>query len=66
VVGAECPKKVGKQVLGCARALLAQPDATVASIARLLHVSRATLYKYVPELSPAGIRPQAVTVGTAP
>jgi DNA invertase Pin-like site-specific DNA recombinase len=39
-----------------ARALLAQPDATVASIARLLHVSRATLYKYVPELSPTGIR----------
>jgi predicted transcriptional regulator len=49
-----------------ARALLAQPDATVASIARLLHVSRATLYKYVPGLSPAGIRPQAVTAGTAP
>jgi predicted transcriptional regulator len=36
-----------------ARALLAQPDATVASIARLLHVSRATVYKHVPELSPA-------------
>ncbi|MFL6051471.1 MAG: recombinase family protein [Actinoallomurus sp.] len=36
-----------------ARALLAQPDAT---IARLLGVSRATIYKYVPELS-AGGRP---------
>ncbi len=33
-----------------ARALLAQPDATIASIARLLGVSRSTLYKYVPEL----------------
>lgn len=33
-----------------ARALLAEPDNTVASIARLLGVSRSTLYKYVPEL----------------
>jgi len=33
-----------------ARALLAQPDATIASIARLLGVSRSTLYKYIPEL----------------
>lgn len=32
-----------------ARALLTQPDATVSSIARLLGVSRATVYKYVPE-----------------
>jgi DNA invertase Pin-like site-specific DNA recombinase len=33
-----------------ARALLTQPDATIASIARLLKVSRSTIYKYVPEL----------------
>jgi transposase-like protein len=33
-----------------AKALLAQPDASIASIARLLGVSRSTLYKYVPEL----------------
>lgn len=33
-----------------ARSLLAEPDNTVASIARLLGVSRSTLYKYVPEL----------------
>ncbi|MER5927299.1 recombinase family protein [Streptomyces mirabilis] len=33
-----------------ARALLAQPDNTVTSIAKLLGVSRTTLYKYVPEL----------------
>jgi DNA invertase Pin-like site-specific DNA recombinase len=39
-----------------ARALLAQPDATIASIAWLLGVSRATIYKYVPELT--GRRPQ--------
>ena len=40
-----------------ARALLAQPDATIASIARLLGVSRATIYKYAPELK-TGHRPQ--------
>ncbi|MEV5703560.1 recombinase family protein [Actinoallomurus sp. NPDC052274] len=40
-----------------ARAMLARSDATIASIARLLGVSRATLYKYVPELSD-GRRPQ--------
>jgi transposase-like protein len=33
-----------------AKAPLTQPDATVASIARLLNVSRSTLYKYIPEL----------------
>jgi DNA invertase Pin-like site-specific DNA recombinase len=32
-----------------ARALLAQPDATIASIARLLGVSRSTVYKHIPE-----------------
>ncbi len=40
-----------------ARDLLARPDNTVSSIARLLGVSRATIYKYVPEL-PA--RPPAI------
>ncbi|MFE7393305.1 recombinase family protein [Streptomyces sp. NPDC057582] len=34
-----------------ARALLAQPDNTVASIAKLLGVSRTTIYKYVPGLA---------------
>jgi hypothetical protein len=34
-----------------ARALLTEPDATVSSIARLLRVSRSTIYKYVPELA---------------
>ncbi len=45
-----------------ARDLLARPDNTVSSIARLLGVSRATLYKDVPEL-PA--RP-LVSCGPAP
>jgi transposase-like protein len=39
-----------------ARAPLAQPDATIASIARLLGASRSTLYKYIPELK-SGHRP---------
>uniref|UniRef100_UPI001C3F333C helix-turn-helix domain-containing protein n=1 Tax=Nocardia brevicatena TaxID=37327 RepID=UPI001C3F333C len=34
-----------------ARMLLARPDESVSSIARLLGVSRTTLYKYVPELT---------------
>ena len=34
-----------------ARDLLTQPDNTVSSIARLLGVSRATIYKYVPEVT---------------
>lgn len=32
--------------------MLAQPKASITSIARLLSVSRSTLYKYVPELKP--------------
>lgn len=47
------PAAMDEEQIRHARALLAQPDATVASIARLLHVSRATVYKHVPELSPA-------------
>ena len=39
-----------------ARDLLTRPDNTVSSIARLLGVSRATIYKYFPEL-PAQARP---------
>jgi predicted transcriptional regulator len=31
--------------------LLTRPDNTVSSIARLLGVSRATIYKYVPEVT---------------
>ena len=37
-----------------ARDLLTRPDNTVSSIARLLGVSRATIYKYVPELPRPG------------
>jgi len=44
-----------------ARDLLTRPDNTVSSIARLLGVSRATIYNYVPELpdrdGPAAVLP---------
>ncbi|WP_324197995.1 helix-turn-helix domain-containing protein [Nocardia beijingensis] len=33
-----------------ARAILTRPEETVSSVARLLGVSRSTIYKYVPEL----------------
>lgn len=45
-----------------ARDLLARPDNTVSSIARLLGVSRSTIYKYVPEVAHGSLpaRPAAV------
>lgn len=50
------PAMTSEQILH-ARAMLARPDASIASIARLLGVSRSTLYKYVPELKD-GRRPE--------
>lgn len=47
------------------RDLLARPDNTVSSIARLLGVSRATVYKYVPEVA-TGRRTAAVQAPRAP
>ncbi|MDP4510239.1 helix-turn-helix domain-containing protein [Nonomuraea turcica] len=43
--------------------MLTQPDATVSSIARLLGVSRSTIYKYLPELKPDG--PAAIEIPIA-
>ena len=48
-----------------ARDLLTRPDNTVSSIARLLGVSRATIYKYVPEFT-NGHRPLSVEPRCAP
>lgn len=56
------PPAMTAEQLRHARALLAQPDNTVTSIAKLLGVSRTTLYKYVPELA-AG-RDSMVASGT--
>ncbi|MFP8944681.1 recombinase family protein [Streptomyces fenghuangensis] len=49
------PAMTEEQILH-ARSMLANPDASITSIAKLLGVSRTTLYKYVPELK-AGHRP---------
>ncbi|MFC8835948.1 recombinase family protein [Streptomyces griseoincarnatus] len=48
------PPAMNAEQIRHARALLAQPENTITSIAKLLGVSRTTLYKYVPELSAAG------------
>lgn len=49
------PPAMSDEQVRHAKALLGQPDATVSSIAKLLGVSRTTVYKYVPELG-AGAR----------
>jgi DNA invertase Pin-like site-specific DNA recombinase len=43
------PPAMAPEQIRHARALLSQPDATVASIARLFGVSRSTIYKHIPE-----------------
>ena len=47
------PPAMSAEQIRHARDLLTQPDNTVSSIARLLGVSRSTIYKYVPELTTA-------------
>lgn len=47
--------------IGHARHLLTRPDNTVSSIAKLLGVSRSTLYKHVPELGAVGRPPSPET-----
>jgi DNA invertase Pin-like site-specific DNA recombinase len=49
------PAMTEEQILH-ARSMLSNPEASISSIAKLLGVSRTTLYKYVPELR-AGHRP---------
>ncbi|MDX3713358.1 recombinase family protein [Streptomyces europaeiscabiei] len=50
------PPAMSEEQVRHARAMLADPEASISSIAKLLSVSRTTLYKYVPELR-AGHRP---------
>lgn len=57
------PPAMTPEQVGHARAMLTQPDATISSIARLLGVSRSTIYKYLPELKPVG--PVAIEIPTA-
>ncbi|MFE9115707.1 recombinase family protein [Streptomyces collinus] len=58
------PPAMTEEQVRHARALLAQPENTITSIAKLLGVSRTTLYKYVPELV-AG-RTSLVADGSSP
>lgn len=44
------PPALSEEQILHARAMLANPEASVSSIAKLLGVSRTTIYKYVPEL----------------
>jgi DNA invertase Pin-like site-specific DNA recombinase len=53
------PPAMTPEKVAYARQLLAEPDRSIAAIARLLGVSRSTLYKALPELVPAP-RGQAV------
>lgn len=46
------PPAMDADMVARARRLLTQPEESVSSIAKLLGVSRSTLYKYVPELKP--------------
>lgn len=48
------PPALTPEQVANARFLLTNPNATVSSIAKLLGVSRPTLYKYVPELTGGG------------
>ncbi|MGW6753118.1 recombinase family protein [Streptomyces sp. NPDC055006] len=45
------PPAVTEEQVRHARGLLTEPENTITSIAKLLGVSRTTLYKYVPELA---------------
>lgn len=45
------PPAMTEEQIRHARALLTDPENTITSIAKLLGVSRTTIYKYVPELA---------------
>lgn len=47
------PRAMDAEMIARARRMLTQPEETVSSIAKLLGVSRATLYRHVPELQPS-------------
>lgn len=51
------PPALTPETIRHARALLAEPENTVSSIARLLGVSRATIYKHIPEITAGGLPP---------
>lgn len=60
------PRSLSAEQVRQARQLLTSPDNSVASIARLLGVSRSTLYAHVPELAGGRGATRAVETTTAP
>ena len=58
------PPAMSAEQIRQARAMLTRPDESVSSIARLLGVSRSTVYKHLPELG-AGSRPASGPAGGA-
>lgn len=58
------PPAMTPEQVRAARDLLAQPENSVASIARLLGVARSTLYEHVPELRPGGAGRAALMVAS--
>jgi len=61
------PPAMNAEQIRHARDLLARPENTVSSIARLLGVSRSTIYKHVPELAGgAGLLPRGELHGELP
>jgi DNA invertase Pin-like site-specific DNA recombinase len=53
------PPAMTPEQVRSARTLLAEPDHSVTSVAKLLGVSRSTIYKYVPELAKPTLTPAA-------
>jgi DNA invertase Pin-like site-specific DNA recombinase len=67
------PPAMTPEQIQSARTLLTQPENSVSSIAKLLGVSRSTIYKYVPELTKqqalqreAELQPEAAAIIAAP
>lgn len=58
------PPAMTEEQIRHARSMLADPEASISSIAKLLGVSRMTIYKYVPELR-AGYRPSVTAAPRA-
>ncbi|MEV4208188.1 recombinase family protein [Nocardia salmonicida] len=59
------PPAMTEEQIRQARAILTRPEETVSSVARLLGVSRSTIYKYAPELSGSQAVPAGSTVRDA-
>lgn len=59
------PMAMTPEKLAYARQLLAEPDRSISAIAKLVGVSRSTLYKTLPELAPPQLPQQRLTAEIA-